>query len=588
MSALFVASGAPLAAEIAACSGGTAAGFACQDIHLLAQMPLAEIGGGSGNDIWGWTDPATGREYALMGRSTGVGFIDVTEPENPDYLGDLASAAGSSPWRDIKVHDDHAFIVADAAGDHGMQVFSLARLRGVTTSTEFTADLVYDGFEHAHNLAINEETGFAYAVGTETCSGGLHMIDISQPLSPLFVGCFDGDGDTHDAQCVAYDGPDDDYRNREICFAANEDTVTIVDVTDKSDPAMVARVTYPEVGFVHQGWLTEDHRYYLQNDELDERLFGAGTRTNVWDVRDLDNPRLSGSYEALTEAIDHNLYVHDDFVFEANYRAGLRILKLGDLARGELEEIAFFDTYPDDDSPEFDGAWSVYPYFASGTIVVSDINRGLFVLSPDLSPIIFADDFESGTFSTWSRRVGSAVEIVEPGLKGSRFAATIDVSGGPTPAFLESRHPKREKSFTVSLLLDANRVDLGDGEVEFLRLVGKKKRPVAALTLAQTGDRYRVHAYASTRAADLQWVGSTKVPGGRPVALRLEWRRASGADATDGVLRLFRKKKKKADATDLESGTLVVNTVQLGLPSGVVEPAAAGAFVLDRFLSSPR
>ncbi|MCA9294836.1 MAG: hypothetical protein KDA20_13595, partial [Phycisphaerales bacterium] len=39
---------------------------------------------------------------------------------------------------------------------------------------------------------------------------------------------------------------------------------------------------------------------------------------------------------------------------------------------------------PEDDAITFNGLWSVYPYFASGTIIGSDRERGLFVWSLDL------------------------------------------------------------------------------------------------------------------------------------------------------------------------------------------------------------
>jgi choice-of-anchor B domain-containing protein len=145
--------------------------------------------GTGGNDIWGWFDAQTGQEYALMGLQNGTAFVDITDPEDPVFLGRLPTQTTSSIWRDIKVHQDHAYIVADAAGAHGMQVFDLTQLRGVSGPQAWQPDTVYGDFQNAHNLAINEDTGFAYAVGTNTCSGGLHMIDIRDPVNPLFAGC---------------------------------------------------------------------------------------------------------------------------------------------------------------------------------------------------------------------------------------------------------------------------------------------------------------------------------------------------------------------------------------------------------------
>ena len=165
------------------------------------------------------------------------------------------------------------------------------------------------------------------------------------------------------------------------CANSAEDRLEIVDVTNESSPVSISDVVYAQLGYVHQAWFTEDHEFLLVGDELDELNFGVPTRTHVFDVTDLDAPVYVFPYEAATNSIDHNLYVLGNRVFEANYTTGLRVLEFGNLANGELMEIAFFDTFPDSDIAEFDGAWSVYPYFPSGTIIVSDESNGLFILT---------------------------------------------------------------------------------------------------------------------------------------------------------------------------------------------------------------
>jgi hypothetical protein len=37
------------------------------------------------------------------------------------------------------------------------------------------------------------------------------------------------------------------------------------------------------------------------------------------------------------------------------------------------------DTYPNEDALGFDGAWSVYPFFESGSVVIGDVNEGLVI-----------------------------------------------------------------------------------------------------------------------------------------------------------------------------------------------------------------
>lgn len=371
--------------DSAVCQSGVSSGFACKNVELLARLPLEDIGGGQGADSWGWKDTETGRYYALIARSTGTSFIDITDPKTPVYLGNLPTTSGNRPWRDVKVYSNHAFVVADGIADHGMQVFDLTRLRDVVSPREFTPDTLYDAIGPAHNIAINEDTGFAFIVGSNDCDGGLHMVNINQPKSPVFAGCFSADGYTHDVQCVTYTGPDDDHQGAEICFASNEDSLTIVDVSNKSAAVMLAKVDYPLKAFSHQGWLDEQQGTFFMTDELDELDFGMNTRTLIFDVRDLDKPVYTGAHLHSTSVIDHNLYVSGNYVYQANYLGGLRILRIDRGKSTGLTEVAYFDTEPDQDALDFAGAWNVYPFFDNGTILVSDINNGLFLLRASLA-----------------------------------------------------------------------------------------------------------------------------------------------------------------------------------------------------------
>ena len=360
---------------------------------MLSFMNMEDLGADRGirtNDIWGWEDPETGREYAIVGLSNQTSFVDVTNPENPILVGELdkTETARTSVWRDMKVYKDHAFIVADGAGQHGMQIFDLRQLRSYDGDPiQFEMTAYYDQIASAHNIVINEETGYAYSVGSSsggtTCGGGLHMINIQDPVNPVFAGCFQdnntgrrGTGYSHDAQCVMYRGPDSDYAGREICLGSNETALSIADVTDKKNPVAIAYATYPNVAYAHQGWLTEDHRYFYMNDEGDEpQGLVEGTRTLIWDLADLDEPQLVGEYIATTTETDHNLYVRDNIMYQSNYGAGFRVL---DVSNPETPvEIGYFDTSPVGGGG---GSWSNYPYFRSGTIVVTGGSSGLFIV----------------------------------------------------------------------------------------------------------------------------------------------------------------------------------------------------------------
>lgn len=386
------------------CDAGAASIFGCEQVNLISFLPNRDIGGERGielNDIWGWEDPETGIEYALVGRSNGTSFVDLSDPSNPVYVANLPMTEGSrvNVWRDIKVYKNHAYIVADGAGAHGMQVVDLTKLRAYDGEPLLLEeDFVYDNVNSAHNVVINEETGYAYIVGARgggtTCGGGLHMVNIQDPKNPEFVGCFadpstgrSGTGYSHDAQCVIYNGPDEEHQGKEICVGANETAISIADVTDKENPIALSTGSYPDYGYVHQGWFTEDQRYFYQNDELDE-LVGTvtETRTIIWDLYDLDDPQVLAQFFNDNASSDHNLYIRDNLMYQSNYVSGLQIFDISEPAAPK--KVGYFDTFPFmEDAAGFDGTWSNYPYFKSGVVIMTSGTEGLFVLETTPEPI---------------------------------------------------------------------------------------------------------------------------------------------------------------------------------------------------------
>ena len=386
---------------------GTDYEYSCLNYDLMGRITLEEMDAEAGNDCWGWTDSTTGREYAIMGVNNGTSFIDITDSTSPIYLGKLPTATVDSSWRDMKVYNDHVYIVSEA-GDHGLQVFNLANLRGIDSEQVFSADYTDKSFGQAHNIAINEDSGYAYIAGART--KGIYALNLSNPLAPKLELEGSQFGYSHDAQIVNYKGPDQDYFGKEIYIGSNENKVDIVDVTDKSEPKLISTFLYDHQ-YTHQAWLTDDHKYALLGDELDEvdsnyeLKADAKTRTVIIDLSDLEKPSLHHDYEAETKAIDHNGYVKGTEFFLASYTAGLRVLDILNIDQKSISEIGFFNTFidhndsglpnsttvksqdPDGDhsgkkgnSSAFNGAWSVYPFFKSENIIISDINSGLYIV----------------------------------------------------------------------------------------------------------------------------------------------------------------------------------------------------------------
>lgn len=394
------------------CENGTADSYPCNNIGLYAHVPVSELSGDYLNDIWGWSDPETGKEYAIIGLNNGVDIVDVTIPHAPIVVGQIPDPGSTflksnqfqahddgdgfkenSPWRDMKVFNNSLYIVSEQT-NFGLQIFDLTQLRETKKSgVTFQNYLRYTDFGNAHNIYINSDSQYLYVVGSTSGSlcaekGGLHIIDISKPLQPEFAGCyadenaggFTTDGYIHDTQCVIYKGPDKDYRGEEVCFSSSEHTFLISDVTDKKNASTISQSNYTGKAYMHQGALSDDQRYFFMNDELDEKRFHHNTRTYVWDLFDLDTPEMIGHYQHNTTAIDHNLFVEDKLMYQANYTAGLRILDVSNPNPQKIKEIAFFDTTPDNSTLSFAGLWSVYPWLSGDKIIVSDINQGLFIL----------------------------------------------------------------------------------------------------------------------------------------------------------------------------------------------------------------
>ncbi len=457
------------------CVGGFAGIYPCTNVDLMSYLPNASIGGGSGSNLWGWTDPVTGHEWVIYGRSNGTAFVDITDPANPVYAANLLTHTGTSTWREVKAYANHAYIVADNNGAHGLQIFDMTRLRSITTPpvtfTAAQADGHYAGFGRCHTVTVDEQSGFLYCQGTDTFSGGLHILDLANPENPTFVGSYADEGYIHDSQCVVYQGPDVAHQGKQICFNANSttsggpgpDKLTIVDVTNKSAPVKLSSPTYPGSGFIHQGWLTEDHRYFLVDDELDEDNLGHNTKTYMWDLLDLDAPVLMGFHLGPTTAIDHNQYIKGNYSYQANYSAGLRILDLTNLPSASLTEVARFDILPANNNASFNGAWGVYPFFASGNVVVSGISGtntgGLFVLRPTLQAA-FTLQATAATIGVCGTGNASTTVNVNPtnGYTGTVTFGTTGLPAGASSAFVP---PSTAVPGSTTLTITANGVAAG-------------------------------------------------------------------------------------------------------------------------------
>jgi len=358
--------------------------FPAANVVLHAWLPLAEFGPGAttGSDCWGYVSPG-GREYAIMTVRDAVAFVDVTDPGDPSIVASFEQPA--SIWHDVKTFGHHAYAVSEGGG--GIRVFDLGQIdAGVVGDGGSTLD---GGIPQTHNVAVDEDAGYLYRCGGGS-NGGLRIYSLADPATPAFVGQWTLRY-VHDAQVRTLDqGP---FAGRTIAFCAAgfnggsvETGLTILDVTDPAAVIELATLNYDDAAYAHQCWLTEDGQTLYFGDEVDELELGVPTLTRVFDVRDPSDPREIGRFGNGRVSIDHNQYVLGDRLFQANYTSGLRIWEIGEDVAAP-REVAFIDTFPEDDRLATNGAWNVHPFLPSGTLIVSDIERGLFLVSYDPAPL---------------------------------------------------------------------------------------------------------------------------------------------------------------------------------------------------------
>jgi choice-of-anchor B domain-containing protein len=399
-------------------------GFDSLNVTLLAHIPLNNFTGlsvGTGNDCWGYVSPS-GREYAIMGVEGGYGFVEITNPTSPVIVEKIVGPV--SLWHDVKVIGHYAYGVSE--GGSGIQVMDMSDIDNgnVTLVRNWTGS----GYSTTHNIIANEEAGTLWVSGTNIGNGGLVHIDISNPELPAIDGGWT-EMYVHDAQVVNWH--DGEFDGSEIAFCAggfsggfSSTGLRIADVSDPNNPQTLSTLFYPNAGYAHQVWLSTDRKYLYLNDELDEGASVSVTTTRLINVEDLRNPYLVKTFTTGLAAIDHNLYVKDSIIYEANYRSGLHIFDALDPANPV--EVAYFDTFPGSDSPNYNGAWSSYPYFPSGNVIISDFERGLFVVRVDaqFQPMALA---QSGDLPTTVNPAGGEMLTVETVLRDSATVSNVEM-----------------------------------------------------------------------------------------------------------------------------------------------------------------
>ncbi len=309
-------------------------------------------------DIWGYVDPTTGKEYALLcARDVGLYVVDVSDPSNPTVASVVPHPEGSFDTKDVKTYQNFAFVVHQSGP---LQIVDLSDPANPTDTT-FTNPSLAGGF---HNIFIDDK-GFGYiSIQTGSAQADMRIFDLSDPNSPVEVGVF------FHPQPIGFVESHDVYVRNDTGYVAYlQGGFVMLDLTDKSNPQELATVIYPGA-FTHNVWTTEDGKYAFTTDEY------PGGHLQVFDVRDPSDVNFVGEFTADSRAIIHDVHVRSNLAYISYYTEGLWIVDISDPTFPV--EVGYYDTSPA--SPgQFAGNWGVYPFFPSGNVVASDMQSGLFV-----------------------------------------------------------------------------------------------------------------------------------------------------------------------------------------------------------------
>ena len=386
----------------APCVDGLAAElFPCEGVTLQSFVSLGELlpGAVSASGLWGFADMDDRREYAVIGLNTGTSVVDVTVPSRPRAVGSIPGP--DSEWREVKLyqrwnpsrrrHDAYAYVVSEARMA-GLQILDLSNL---PDSVSLAA--TFRGFDTAHTVFmanvdpasgagnIDDVPPVLYIEGSNE---GFLALDVSEPDAPRITGRF-LDSYVHDIWAGVFRGgrasPCGGHDPCEIVVDWGSqrgrigDAIRLIDFTDKARPALIADFRYPDLVFAHSGWISRDGNHLFSFTE-DETHTGLNTRIHVLDISDLARPALAAVWTGSMRATEHNGYVVGDRLYLSHYQRGLTVLDVSTPTEPRL--TGFFDTFPSGDDSSLHGAWGVYPFLPSGTLVVSNLDGapGLFVL----------------------------------------------------------------------------------------------------------------------------------------------------------------------------------------------------------------
>ena len=328
--------------------------------NLTYNYALANIGG--------YVD-SVGNEYALVGTNQGLSIVNVTNPSIPFIR--FSVPGTQNDWREVKTYRKFAYVTTEG-GSNGLQIIDLSHLPDTIYYKQYKGDAAINNqLNTIHALHCDTATAYLYLYGSNLFSGASLFISLADPWNPHYVGNYIYPGSGSDS--YVHDG----YACNDTLYEGHiyPGFFTVVDVRNKLNPVLLATQETP-TRFTHNTWLSDNHKTLFTTDENSGSFLGAYDISDLSNIQELSRSQTSPG----SGVIIHNTHILNDFAITSWYKDGVVIT---DVSRpANPVEVGKYDTYPQGSGNGFNGCWGVYPFLPSGTIVASDIDNGLFVLSP--------------------------------------------------------------------------------------------------------------------------------------------------------------------------------------------------------------
>jgi choice-of-anchor B domain-containing protein len=320
--------------------------------HLPYSVALSNIGG--------YVD-SSGNEYALVGTYNGLSIVDVTDPANPVIKFNIAGT--NSDWREVKTWQNYAYVTTEGCCN-GLQILNLGYLPDSVPMKYYKGNgAINNQLNTIH--ALHVDAGYAYLYGSNLFNGAAVILDLANPWNPTYTG--------HTAGTYIHDG----YVRNDTLYGCHiyDGYFSVIDVTNKANPITITTQNTPNL-FTHNSWLNDAGNILFTTDEVSDSYLTSYDISDLNNITELNRIQLTPG----SGSIVHNTHTLNDFEVVSWYKDGIAIVDASH--PDNMIVTGSYDTYTQGSGDGFNGCWGVYPYLPSGNLVVSDIDNGLYVLTP--------------------------------------------------------------------------------------------------------------------------------------------------------------------------------------------------------------